>query len=264
MTREMEIMNWVKRGCAIYPLVANTKTPLKGSHGYKDATADADKVAAWLATDMNINVGMSLAPSHLLVVDVDRHTDTNGQAMPSGVDSIKKLASSGKLLPAETYIEQTPANGLHYFFAYQDDVLPQREALYPGVDVLTRAVVISPSMIQGRQYKAIGDKKLADAKPVPKWLLDELHGHKANVSAERASFTHKTWAGRVLDDLVGGTRVGDRNVYLTSLVGKLFNTGCQTATAYELLMFANDRLETPLPNHEVNQIFKSILKRVVG
>lgn len=260
--RTNDIISWASQGYAIYPLVANTKTPLKGSHGYKDASSDIAKVAEWLADNQGINVGMSLQPSHLLVVDVDRHTDASGKTMPSGVASIKDLARSGKVLPANTYIEQTPANGFHYFFKYQGDALPQREALYPGVDVLTRAVMISPSSIGEGQYRPIGCDNLADAKPVPKWLLDELQGHKSNVSAERASFTRKTWAGRMLDDLVGGTSVGDRNVYLTSLIGKLFNTGCQTETAYELLQFANDRLETPLPGREVNQIFKSILKKV--
>lgn len=264
MTRANSIMNWASDGYSIYPLVSNTKKPLKGSHGYKDASSDMDKVAEWLASDKSINVGMSLAPSHLLVVDIDRHTDADGEAKSDGVASIKRLAEDGKLLPSDTYIEQTPANGLHYFFKYQGKLLPQREALYPGVDVLTRAVVVSPSVIEGRQYKPIGGKKLADIKPVPKWLFDELQGHKTNVSAERASITRKTWAGRMLDDLVGGTSIGDRNVYLTSLIGKLFNTGCQTETAYELLLFANDRLETPLPGHEVNRIFKSILKRVAG
>lgn len=264
MTRANEILEWAGQGYAVYPLVANTKTPLKGSHGYKDASNDTGKVTEWLASDKGINVGMSLAPSHLLVVDIDRHTNAAGEAKSDGVASIKRLAEDGKLLPSDTYIEQTPANGLHYFFKYRGKSLPQREALYPGVDVLTRAVVVSPSVIEGRQYKPIGANKLADIKPVPKWLLDELQGRKTNVSAERASFTRKTWAGRMLDDLVGGTGVGDRNVYLTSLIGKLFNTGCQTETAYELLLFANDRLETPLPGHEVNQIFKSILKRAAG
>lgn len=264
MNREKYALGLVKQGFKLFPLAAGTKKPLKGSHGYKEATNDPETVQNWFKRDKGVNVGMSLVPFHLLVVDIDRHTDADGRARPSGVASIKKLADNGKLLPADTYIEQTPMNGLHYFFKYQGPTLPQHEALYPGVDVLTRAVMICPSVIGGHSYQRLGDKTLADVESVPAWLLDRLQGNKAKAVAERAIFTRKTWAGRMLDDLVGGTSVGDRNVYLTSLVGKLFNTGCQTETAYELLQFANERLERPLPGHEVNQIFKSILKRVVG
>ena len=65
----------------------------------------------------------------------------------------------------------------------------------------------------------------------------------------------------MLDDLVAGTGEGSRNSYLTSLLGKLLRTGCNGMTAYELLQYANERSQPPLPDKEVNTIFKSIIKR---
>lgn len=131
----------------------------------------------------------------------------------------------------------------------------------PGIDILTDFVVIAPSVIDGKSYHPLSGATIAQAKPVPDWLTRDLTKSKLDVARKTAKATHKTWTGRWLDDLVQGTSTGNRNVFLTSLVGKILNTGCQSETAYELLQYANSRLETPLPDKEVNRIFLSILKR---
>lgn len=74
---------------------------------------------------------------------------------------------------------------------------------------------------------------------------------------------YKSWTGKLLDQLVTGTDQGQRNIYLTSLLGKLLHTGCDGDTAYSLLVFANEHLTPPLPDREVNTIFKSLLKRAL-
>jgi len=246
-----------KQGFKLFPLIANSKKPPRGMDGYKSATSDLQAVSGWFEAEPTTNIGLRLDTSNLLVVDVDRHQ--NGH---DGVASLAELKQGGHKLPTDTYIEQTPGNGLHFFFAVPSKH-PHREVNWrPGVDVLTDFVVIAPSIIEKRSYHPVGGQQLVQAKVAPDWLLNDLFKENVNVSRENASITKKTWAGRWLDDLVQGTAAGNRNVFLTSLVGKIFKTGCQTTTAYELLQFANDHLEVPLPDKEVNQIFYSIIKRL--
>ncbi|WP_187332667.1 bifunctional DNA primase/polymerase, partial [Lactiplantibacillus plantarum] len=66
------------------------------------------------------------------------------------------LNQQGKALPSDTYIEQTPNDGLHYFFKLPDKLdLKRRTGLYPGIDVLADFVLVAPSVINERAYKAI-------------------------------------------------------------------------------------------------------------
>jgi hypothetical protein len=189
------------------------------------------------------------------VVDIDRHGDIDG------TETLRKLNQRGKPLPSDTYIEQTPNDGLHYFFKLPAKLnLKRRTGLYPGIDVLADFVLVAPSVINGSAYRAI--EPTNDIATVPQWLLDDLlPNQRMNKAPQHASQIQKTWAGRMLDDLVAGTGEGSRNSYLTSLLGKLLRTGCNGMTAYELLQYANERLQPPLPDKEVNTIFKSIIKR---
>ncbi|WP_245155257.1 bifunctional DNA primase/polymerase [Levilactobacillus yiduensis] len=259
MDRKTYALALAKQGFKLFPLIANTKKPPRGMDGYKSATSDLQAVSGWFEVEPATNIGLRLDTSNLLVVDVDRHTSGS-----DGVASLAELKRTGYELPTDTYIEKTPGSGLHLFLSVAGtNEHPQRKVNWrPGVDVLTDFVVIAPSVIGGRSYQPVGSQQLTQAVAAPDWLLSDLSKKKVNVSRGNATPTRKTWTGRWLDDLVQGTAAGNRNVFLTSLVGKIFNTGCQSATAYELLQVANDHLDTPLPSSEVNQIFKSVLKRL--
>ncbi|MFC6201256.1 bifunctional DNA primase/polymerase [Lactiplantibacillus nangangensis] len=243
-------------GLPVFPLSSNSKVPLKGTKGYLDATTDIATLAGWFEHVPRANLGMRLDAASLLVVDVDRHGVTDGVA------TLKQLNQDGKQLPADTYIEKTPNNGLHYFFTVAEKLSIRRKVnLYPSIDVLHDFVLIAPSVIDGRHYEAI--EPVNSIKPVPQWLLrDLLPSQRMNETPEHASNIRKTWAGRLLDELVTGTSEGNRNSYLASVLGKILNTGCQSETAYGLLQYANDQLQPPLPDKEVNTIFKSIIKRI--
>jgi hypothetical protein len=225
--RLMRALQLACDGVAVYPLASNSKVPLKGTQGYKDATTDVETIKGWFEHVPRANLGIRL----------------------------------GKPLPSDTYIEQTPNDGLHYFFKLPVKLdMKRRTGLYPGIDVLADFVLVAPSVINGSAYRAI--EPTNDIATVPQWLLDDLlPNQRMNKAPQHASQIQKTWAGRMLDDLVAGTGEGSRNSYLTSLLGKLLRTGCNGMTAYELLQYANERLQPPLPDKEVNTIFKSIIKR---
>lgn len=259
MDRKAYALELAKQGFQLFPLIANTKKPPRKTDGYKSATSDLRAVSGWFETEPTTNIGLRLDTANLLVVDVDRHSSGK-----DGVNSLAELKRVGYELPTNTYIEKTPGNGLHLFLSVdRTSGHPHRKVNWrPGVDVLTDFVVIAPSVIDGRSYQPVGSQQLNQATAAPDWLLSDLSKKNVNASRESATPTRKTWTGRWLDDLVQGTAMGNRNVFLTSLVGKIFNTGCQSETAYELLQVANEHLDTPLPSSEVNQIFKSVLRRL--
>lgn len=253
--RLMMALQLARDGVAVYPLASNSKVPLKGTRGYRDATTDVETIKGWFEHVPGANLGMRLDQVKLLVVDIDRHGDIDG------VQTLKRLNEHGKTLPSNTYIEQTPNDGLHYFFKLPAKLdMKRRTGVYPGIDVLADFVLVAPSVINDSAYKVIEPaNQIATA---PQWLLDDLlPSQRMNKASQPASQIQKTWAGRMLDDLVAGTGEGSRNSYLTSLLGKLLRTGCNGMTAYELLQYANERLQPPLPDKEVNTIFKSIIKR---
>ncbi|WP_436646527.1 bifunctional DNA primase/polymerase [Lactiplantibacillus plantarum] len=246
-----------QQGYAVYPLIENTKKPPKGVAGYKDATNDQGTIFAWFEKYPIYNLGLRLDLSDLLVVDIDMHDPTkNGRA------SLTQLFKQGFTLPSDTYIERTANGGLHYFLKYAGAKVRKVDN-WPGIDLLSDFAVIAPSEINGKMYQPLDGRTLADIKPAPNWLVDELSTNNLNGAPEHAYTTRlKKYTGRLLDEMVQGANTGDRNVWLTKMVGRLFATGAEPETVYALACSINERfIEQPLKTKEVTTIYNSILKR---
>lgn len=241
-------------GFRVFPLSPNSKVPLKGTHGYKDATNDLETVFSWIIAEPRMNLGLSL--DSLLVVDIDIHDSEH-----NGRESLLKLAKKGYQLPTNTYIEQTPSGGLHYFFKY--DGKPTRKVnILDGIDLLTDFAVISPSEVNGKPYKPIGKYQIKDAVPAPQWLIDMMKPDKK----QDFSFTvvrPKKYTGRLIDEICVGAVQGNRNEWLTKTCGLLFATGADPQNIYYLFMNINAD-KVGLPEKEAQTIFDSILKRERG
>lgn len=252
-----EALDLADIGCEIYPLSANTKTPPKGHHGYLEATRDKNTIWDWFKGNPDYNLGLRLDTSHLLVVDIDMHDPTK-----NGRTSLARLFKQGFRLPSDTYIEKTAGGGLHYFFKYTGDKT-RKIGVWPGIDLIADFTVIAPSEINGTPYTPLNGQTLADIKPAPSWLVDELAGKKANGASENAYTTHqKKYTGKLLDEMVAGTGQGNRNAWLTKIAGRMFGVGADPKTVYNMLSVINDSFVDPaLPSKEVNVIFQSILKR---
>ena len=254
-------LDLVERGYDIYPLSANTKTPPKGHHGYLEATRDQNTIMDWFQNNPDYNLGLRLDTSHLLVVDVDIHDSTK-----NGKDSLMKLQRQGKTLSPDTYIEKTAGGGLHYFLKYAGAKV-RKVDVWPGIDLISDFTVIAPSEINGKPYTSLDGRTLADIKPAPQWLVDELAGQKVNWTSEHAYTTRlrlKKYTGRLIDELVSGTSSGNRNVWLTKVTGQLFASGADPENVYRLVQMVNDNfVDYPLPENEVTKIYNSILKKEV-
>lgn len=246
-----------QQGYAVYPLIENTKKPPKGVAGYQAATSDQNTIFAWFENHPAYNLGLRLDLSDLLVVDIDMHNPTkNGRA------SLTQLFKQGFTLPSDTYIERTANGGVHYFLKYAG-AKTRKVDIWPGIDLLSDFTVISPSDINGKMYEPLDGRTLADIKPAPQWLVDKLSGQKTNWTSGRAYTTRqKRYTGRLLDEMVTGTTQGNRNAWLTAMIGRLFATGAEPETVYELACSINERfIDRPLETKEITTIYNSILKR---
>ena len=252
--RAIKLAEW---GYDLFPLMDNSKTPPKGHHGYLEATRDQNIIMDWFQNNPYYNLGLRLDTSHLLVVDVDIHDSTK-----NGKDSLMKLQRQGKTLSPDTYIEKTASGGIHYFFKYTGDKVRKVDN-WPGIDLLSDFTVIAPSEIGGMAYAPLSGRTLADIKPAPNWLVDELSTNNLNGASEYAYTTRlKKYTGRLLDEMVQGANTGDRNVWLTKMAGRMFSVGADPKTVYNMLSVINDSFVDPsLPSREINVIFQSILKR---
>lgn len=246
-----------KHGFKVFPLVPNTKRPIK-DQSYLTATNDPQTVAKWFDHEPNINLGLSLSDSNLIVLDIDNHAGTGIR------DTMQKLADRGCTLPTNTYIEQTPAGGLHFF--YTGPAKKKRVTNFiPSVDLLADFTVIAPSVINGDTYRSINANytynTILDA---PNWLLDALNDRPVQQYSNSFKRTGnvKKWTGKRLDEIVAGVDSGGRNTWLTRQVGWLINTGAELETVYTIAQQINrDYISPPLPDSEVNTIFKSIKRK---
>lgn len=72
----------------------------------------------------------------------------------------------------------------------------------------------------------------------------------------------KKYTAVLLEEIVQGIQESERNVWLTKITGKLIALGMEPMEAYQFITVINEKfIQPPLPDREVNTIFKSILKR---
>jgi hypothetical protein len=158
-------------GCGAPDCSSPGKHPLT-RRGLKDATTDADVVAAWWRRWPRANVALATGcVSGVIVIDVDP---------PRGEHSLGRLVAAGYELP-ETITVRTGSGGMHLYFAAPGFRVGNTTGRLPGVPfeldgVDLRAdggyVVAPPSAhVTGSRYTWIaGDLEPA---PAPQWLAPE-------------------------------------------------------------------------------------------
>lgn len=255
-------LGWAQQGFKVYPLAKNTRKPLAGTHGYLDASNDEAIIRKWW-NEERYGVGIDLSSLNVLVVDMDRgHT--------SGLDGIatyQQLYSKHHFqpLPPNSYIEETPSGGLHWFLSYpQGTPVKTVQSAFckdSGIDIITTGIPVYPTTINGKTYWPKDGRVPYNIKPAPQWVLDMFKPQDWHYKPSKRS---KGWTGQLLDQITAGAPQGQRNVILTRLCGRLFATGAKSETVYELMELANEHVSPPLPDKELNAIYKSILKREVN
>ena len=247
-------LSYSRQGWAVLPIQPKGKAPLGKlvPRGFLNATTDPDILQQWWATEPQANIGIRTgAISGLLVLDIDPR---NG-----GDQSLAGWERQHGTLP-ETVEALTGGGGRHLIFAHPEGALPSNTFL-PGVDVKADGgyVVAPPSLHpSGHQYewKPDAEPQAKALAPLPQKLLECLMGKTtAYPSAPRSVSEWRQIA-------MQGVEAGQRNTWVTRLVGHLLRHGIDPVVALYLIAAWNQvHNRPPLPQNEVIRTVNAIAGR---
>lgn len=246
----------------VFPLSPMSTIPLKGSHGYKDATKDKQTITNWFTNvTPKANLAFSLARSDVFVVDIDMKSDKNGVKSIESIPGFQKMKG--------TPIVKTPNGGFHVYYRTKQKIKQQQDFL-PGVDILTLQVVAPPSVKQtvtgkAKEYELIHGS-FDQIKEVPAWLLKAI---VANQSIKNEGYSpgnkktqrKTTYVAKMIEELIDGAKDGQRNVWLTRQAGRFLSLGVRAEYTYEMLRLVNSNyVWPPLKEEELSTIMKSVIQ----
>lgn len=234
-------------------LKKNGKAPLVA--GAFDGESE-ELIQNWIQEGGNVGT-LTGSKSGIIVVDLDRHGDSDG------VDSLNNLLEAYDIELPKTTVVKTPNNGYHYYFKlpskYYDIQLKQNINGYEGIDFQSsgRFVVAPPSQIDGRPYEVLRD--VAELPELPEKLLEILVD---NTITKKNKKRERKFTANLLGDIIAGCGEGSRNIFLTSIIGKLFATGLEHEEVRVWSLYVNQiSLNPPLSEEEVLRTYESVRKR---
>lgn len=239
-------LGYAARGLPVFPCRPRAKKPAT-THGFKDATTDANAIQAWWRDMPDAGIGMPTgAVSGLFVIDVDpRH---------GGPESLDQLTEQYGDLPA-TAESHTGDGGRHLFFRHPGEhVRCSQSEIGPGIDIKGDGgyVVLPPTIHpNGTAYTWELSSDIADVPPAdcPAWL-------KALVCAQPPTVESTTTEA-------DGNPIpsGQRNATLARLAGAMRRVGMGRAEIVAALHVCNtSRCRPPLPPAEVDRIGASVAR----
>ena len=251
------------QGFKVFQLSHNSKIPLKNTHGYKDATNNIDEIRNTFKSFNNLGIGLSV--NSLVLIDIDAGNKNDLKNI------LSRLNQANYALP-ETYTERTLSGGTHLIYKTRKLLPPTNKTLFNlgkhvGIEIRTDGVIIAPSHINNHVYRPTNKFTLKDATNAPEWIYNELtkkSDFNVTVGKRRAP-TRKYYTGKKLDAIAQGAGQGNRNNWLTGIIGWLFGTGADPETVYRFASIINDAfVSPPLKNKELKGIYKSILERMIN
>jgi len=220
-------LRYAAMGWPVFPLQG--KKPIAGSHGFKDATTDPDKIRSWWR--LNYNIGIHC--SQFWVLDVD-----NPDSLDQPLDTLTQITGSG----GRHYLFQNP--GFH--------VLNSASSIAPGIDVrgsdgyIVAAPSIHPDTGKPYFWDGIEEFEQQPINPAPKWLLDKL----TKPAAPPPPTTISEKIGK-----------GQRHKTLTSLAGTMRRRGCTPEEILAAIRVTNStRCDPPYDDKHLQQIATSMEK----
>lgn len=238
LTKAEAALTYASWGWHVIPVVPNGKIPAT-QHGVKDATTDANQIAAWWAQNPNFNIGIAAgAKSGIVVFDVDPR---NG-----GDESWAKWVEANGEVP-DGPMQLTAGGGQHHIATYDPEIRSCK--LVDGVDLLAdgRYFVAYPSTIESRSYHWEASSDPFDG--IAPFTIPAPWSASIKKPIPRPATSES------------GLIQGSRNNGLTALGGAMRRYGMTEAEIMAALSIANEtRCEIPLPSSELSQIVRSVCR----
>lgn len=246
----------IEQGFAVYLLSQGTNTPHKGSNGHLDATQDVNVLANMFDKyGVDSNIGIVLQGTNLVCLDIDRHTPSK-----NGIRSLARFGIKANF--DNEVVEKTPRQSLHVFYRVPDDidVSSLKRNIGAGLEVVTDKITVAPSVKGGVAYKHFG-KPFNEASMVPTWLID-LASNVATTGDKHTKRVPRYSIDQRLEMLLNGFQQGERNNQIISFAGWLLSIrDINPNLVYTLVQKINSESHEPLPDKEVNTIFRSAYNR---
>ncbi len=237
-------LEYASRKWFVFPCTPGGKEPLKGTRGHLDASCDPRQIDAWWSANPDFNVGIAVAPSGLVVLDVDVGLKKDGTPK-RGRESLAEIEH--ELAP--TLLAVTGRGGMHAVFERPPGLEPARIIGFKdGLDLIGDGyIVAAPSYLaeSGRTYH------WTQAHPItllPPFLQNVTRAPKASATVD-----------------VLGTPIieGGRNNALFVLGCALRETGIGPEALARALDAENKlRFKPPVDDMELGTIINSVLQRV--
>lgn len=233
-------------------LKKNGKAPLvAGAFGGEDYKL----IQAWMQEGGNVGV-LTGSASGIAVIDIDTHHGVDG------LGNLKEFLDTYDITLPKTKVVKTPSGGYHYYFKldekYNDTHFIQNHTQLEGVDfqVHGRYVLAPPSQIDGKYYEVVRNVEMAELPE--KWL--EMFTDKSITKKNKKR--ERKFTANLLGDIIAGCEEGSRNIFLTSIIGKLFATGLEHEEVRVWSLYVNQiSLNPPLSEEEVVRTYESVRKR---
>jgi hypothetical protein len=236
-------------GWPIFRLQPNGKTPIGGTRGRDDATADTILINRWWTELPTLNIGLATGDeSGFFVLDAD--PDKGGD------ESLRRLEQEHGALP-QTRVAVSGSGGTHHYFLMRGDVRNSASVIATGLDIRGNGgyVVLPPSIHpNGKPYQW---QNQSDVVAAPEWLL-KLIMEKQPVgnNGKRKGKPLEEWHRVLTNPIIDGTR----NETIASICGKLLHCGVHDPVLMLDILRCIDiaRCQPPLGEREVTQIMRSI------
>ncbi len=237
MTLLEAALGYAERGWFVFPCEPGEKRPV-GGRGHLDASVDPQQIRTWWTQNPQANIGIAVAPSGLVVLDVDT---------AEGKPGLQSLSEIDAQLP-DTLTARTGRGGYHGVYLRPDGMPAQRRVGFkPGLDLLGDGYfVASPSVLtNGQQYRW---ERLIQPVPLPPILRDVSTAPKVQPKVEHT-----------------GSKIesGGRNNSMFKLACALRDTGIGAEALARACDAENkQRFNPPLPDAELATIVNSALTTV--
>lgn len=247
----------IMQGLPVYLMQPNSSIPYAGTHGSDDAVTDYKKLTQmFIDFKADSNIGVNLKNTGIVVLDVDKHS-SNG---------FRSLIQSGHTLNLDNKVWESSPRGAHVFFKIPKglNVNDLKHVLLDGVELLKGHVTMAPSsrIIDGQKvfYKHFGGK-ITDCEVMPQWLI-KLASNVATSGNKQTKQVPRYSMNQRLEMILNGFQKGERNNQVMSFSGWLLSIrDINPNLVYALVQKINFESDEPLPDKEVNTIFRSAYNR---
>jgi len=143
-----QALAYASRGWLVFPCRPGSKAPAT-EHGFRDASADPDRIAAWWQRMPNANVAIATGSPGPDVLDVDQH-----RAAGNGFRALNRLVKVGLVgRPGEIVV--TPGGGLHAYYLGSHQASGRLPRHHLDFRAAGGYVLAPPSQVDGKSYRLI-------------------------------------------------------------------------------------------------------------